>query len=183
MAAAAAVATITHVDAEVAGLVGALGGAAVGAAGAWVAAVITFRGARYQADRQRQAAHEQWLRQIRRDAYAEFLLHARTGVSLLCGVDRPASPGEFAEIEAAINGMRTAMGALLLEAPENIRNTADAVYTRTRFLHGKLVRGDIEEGQRRATARRLQEVYRLLLAGFSQSLQDSEYTGPPTGLP
>ncbi|MFF3247073.1 hypothetical protein ACFYWY_25850 [Streptomyces sp. NPDC002870] len=60
-------------DAGVAGLIGALGGGIIGATEAWGAALIAFRGGRYQADQQRQSAHEQWLRQIRRDAYTSFL--------------------------------------------------------------------------------------------------------------
>lgn len=52
-------------------------GALVGAAGAWIAALIAGRASRYQADKQASAAHEQWLRQVRRDLYAEFLGKAR----------------------------------------------------------------------------------------------------------
>lgn len=59
-----------------AGLIGALGGGIIGGAGASVAALIAFRGARYQADQQRRGTHEQWLRQMRREAYGGFLTHA-----------------------------------------------------------------------------------------------------------
>jgi hypothetical protein len=89
----------------------------------------------------------------------------------------------LAEVEAAIDGMRTAMGTLLLEAPGEIRDMADGVYTQTRFLHGRLIRGDFEEPRRIATARRLREVYKLLLAACRRSLQDPEYTGPQMELP
>ncbi|GAA1275502.1 hypothetical protein GCM10009646_72810 [Streptomyces aureus] len=64
-------------DAALAGLIGALGGSALGAAGAWGAARIAFRGARYQADTQAKSNHDQWLRQIRRDVYAAFISQAR----------------------------------------------------------------------------------------------------------
>ncbi|MFE5092445.1 hypothetical protein ACFRCI_19225 [Streptomyces sp. NPDC056638] len=64
-------------DAGLAGLIGALGGGLIGAAGASVAAWIAFRGARYQVDRQNAAAHEQWLRQIRRDLYIQFAAACR----------------------------------------------------------------------------------------------------------
>lgn len=101
----------------------------------------------------------------------------------MCGVDRPDSPAEFTEVEAAIDGMRTAMGALLLEAPKEVWDLADVVYTKTRFLHGKLVRGDIEERHRHATAQRLSEAYRGLLAACRRSLQDPECIGPQVELP
>jgi hypothetical protein len=122
------------------------------------------------------------LRQIRRDANAAFLSHARTGVSLMCGIDRPNS-AELTEVEAAIDGMRTTMGTLLLEAPEEIRDMADAVYTQTRFLHRELATRDFEEPRRIATARRLRKVYRALLAACRRSLQDPDYTGYERELP
>ncbi|MFJ2205958.1 hypothetical protein [Streptomyces microflavus] len=64
-------------DAGLAGLVGALGGGLIGAAGASVAALVAFRGARYQVDRQTEATREQWLRQIRRDLYIGFITACR----------------------------------------------------------------------------------------------------------
>ncbi|MER6148248.1 hypothetical protein [Streptomyces hirsutus] len=64
-------------DAGVAGLVGALGGAALGAGGAWGAAIIALKGARYQADTQAKSAHDQWLRQMRHESYARFTEAAR----------------------------------------------------------------------------------------------------------
>ncbi|MEV6121363.1 hypothetical protein AB0M23_12655 [Streptomyces sp. NPDC052077] len=64
-------------DAGVAGLVGALGGAALGAGGAWGAAIIALKGARYQADTQAKSAHDQWLREMRRESYTRFAEAAR----------------------------------------------------------------------------------------------------------
>jgi hypothetical protein len=64
-------------DAAIAGLVGALGGAVVGAGGAWGAARIALKGAMYQAEKQASSAYEQWLRQIRREVYTTFLNDAR----------------------------------------------------------------------------------------------------------
>ncbi|MFI6555986.1 hypothetical protein ACWGBY_10045 [Streptomyces griseus] len=165
-------------DAGLAGLIGALGGAVVGAAGASVAAVIALRGARYQADRQRQAGHEQWLRQIRREAYAAFLLHAREAYSLCCGVDPPSS-AELVRVEAAIEGMRTTMGTLLLEAPEHIQKMAEVVYTQTRNIHGRAVRpagldGPTLERRRIFTMRLFSKTYRELVEACRQSLQDAE---------
>ncbi|GAA4339646.1 hypothetical protein GCM10023086_74790 [Streptomyces venetus] len=101
----------------------------------------------------------------------------------MCGIDRPASSAEFAEVETAIGGMRTTMGTLLLEAPEEIRALADAVYVQTRFLHRELVRGDFEERRRISTGRRLRKAYEGLLAACRRSLQDAEYTGPEMELP
>lgn len=68
------------VDAALAGLIGALGGSALGAGGAWGAARIAFKDARYQADIQAKGAHDQWLRQIRRDAYAQYVKAAKACV-------------------------------------------------------------------------------------------------------
>ncbi|WP_097990546.1 hypothetical protein [Streptomyces sp. f51] len=64
-------------DAGLAGLIGALGGGLIGAAGASAAALIAFRGARYQVNRQTEATREQWLRQIRRDLYIGFITACR----------------------------------------------------------------------------------------------------------
>ncbi|MDQ0585783.1 hypothetical protein [Streptomyces rishiriensis] len=64
-------------DAATAGLVGALGGAIVGAGGAWGAARIALEGAMYQADKQASSAYEQWLRQVRREVCTTFLNEAR----------------------------------------------------------------------------------------------------------
>ncbi|WP_432165788.1 hypothetical protein [Streptomyces sp. bgisy031] len=64
-------------DAAKAGLIGALGGALSGglltAVGAWIAARLGLKAARYQADKQAASTHEQWLRVIRRDTYAKYL--------------------------------------------------------------------------------------------------------------
>lgn len=70
-------------DAAIAGLVGALGGAALGAGGAWGAARIALKAAMYRADRQAASTHEQWLRQIRREVYARFLSQARELVAVM----------------------------------------------------------------------------------------------------
>lgn len=71
-------------------------GALVGATGAWIAALIAGRAARYQADTQARTAHEQWLRQIRRDAYASYLSKAQTIVRMLFDllVSENLSPAE-----------------------------------------------------------------------------------------
>ncbi|MFE0132419.1 hypothetical protein ACFWY6_12730 [Streptomyces sp. NPDC059037] len=82
-------------DAGIAGLVGALCGGVIGAGGAWGAAVIALRGARYQADKQARSAQEQWLRQLRIDTYAQFVRAARSAADhemmlwLLGGADLP----------------------------------------------------------------------------------------------
>lgn len=118
-----------------AGLVGALGGAALGAAGAWGAALIAFRAAKYQADRQSDAQHQQWLRQIRRETYANFLAAADAARLQLftASMARRLSRDEEGEAEhARLRGaavvdqqkFEEARAALNLEAPEEIREKA-----------------------------------------------------------
>lgn len=102
-------------DAAIAGLIGALGGGALGAAGAWGAAVIAFRGARYQADQQRDGAHDQWLRQVRRETYARFLA-AADAMATAVGTT-PLPEGVSEELVVAEQLMR-------LEAPELIAEKA-----------------------------------------------------------
>ncbi|WNI27159.1 hypothetical protein [Streptomyces sp. ITFR-16] len=122
-------------DATVAGLVGALGGAVLGAAGAWGAALIAFRAARYQADRQAEAQQQQWLRQIRRDTYKAFFetISACNTYIYIAAAFRSASTsaGEVAQKQAhrdaatkAIANFEAARAALNLEAPEEIRKKA-----------------------------------------------------------
>ncbi|MFF6896090.1 hypothetical protein ACFY8Z_36480 [Streptomyces microflavus] len=117
-------------DATVAGLVGALGGAVLGAAGAWGAALIAFRAARYQADRQADAQQEQWLRQIRRETYGSFFEAADRCTEHLNKTQslRGASDEEQSEHRALFReGRRNfhkALVALNLEAPEEIRQKA-----------------------------------------------------------
>ncbi|MFI2620548.1 hypothetical protein [Streptomyces sp. NPDC018584] len=118
-------------DAGLAGLVGALGGATLGAAGAWGAALIAFRGARYQADKQSQSAHDQWLRQIRRETYAAFLGFAQTAADRPRGLVAALSARRHAEaqqildaIEADVANLDRAYGAVLLEAPSAVSEAA-----------------------------------------------------------
>ncbi|MFF3505342.1 hypothetical protein [Streptomyces sp. NPDC003247] len=118
-------------DAAVAGLVGALGGGFLGAAGAWGAAVIAFRGARYQADRQGETAHEQWLRQIRRDAYTSFITPARTVLEQHLRAYAARRQQDWDEMEAALRPddafreMTRAFGAVELEAPTEVTDAAE----------------------------------------------------------
>ncbi|WP_416531792.1 hypothetical protein [Streptomyces coelicoflavus] len=122
--------TLAAVDAGMAGLIGALGGGFVGAMGAWGAALIAFKGARYQADRQSNAAHEQWLRQHRRDAYLRFIGDARAASSELAQLSAPWERG----LEPALEQFRSTWGclkasfhALELEAPQALLLPAQAV--------------------------------------------------------
>lgn len=103
------------VDAITAGLVGALGGAVLGAAGAWGAAVIAFRAARYQADRQADAEHQQWLRQIRRETYASF-------ITLVSGLyDRLDTTDSIEEDKKKLNHI---LRVVRLEAPDHLGEAA-----------------------------------------------------------
>lgn len=118
-----------------AGLVGALGGAVLGAAGAWGAALIAFRAAKYQADRQSDAQHQQWLRQIRRDTYIKFLAAADAARLQLFTASMARRLFRDEESEAELGRLRgaavvdqqkfeEARAALNLEAPAEIRDKA-----------------------------------------------------------
>lgn len=162
-------------DAGLAGLIGALGGGIVGAAGASLAAVITFRGARYQADKQSQTAHEQWLRQIRRDAYAAFLLHAREGHDLLRTMPQQRGTG-IDRLGDAVTGMHTALGALLLEAPQRIQELATEIYRHQQFAYVGVKAGHSDWDRERCLdrARRVRTGYEALVGECRRSLQDPE---------
>ncbi|MFE6683592.1 hypothetical protein [Streptomyces sp. NPDC057729] len=108
-------------DAGLAGLIGALGGGLIGAAGASLAAWIAFRGARYQVDRQNAAAHEQWLRQIRRDLYIQFTVSCRA-----CYEQMRVAVNDDGQVDAAkvhlwveaAEAVSEAYRAMELEAPD-----------------------------------------------------------------
>lgn len=126
-------------DSATAGLIGALGGGIVGALGAWGAALITVRGTRYQTDVQTKASHDQWLRQIRRDLYAEFLSAARDTVhtpelirlsSFLCfGPDREMTEEErtslILEGQRKVRALRRLEDRIALELPPEVRATIE----------------------------------------------------------
>ncbi|QEV21691.1 hypothetical protein [Streptomyces alboniger] len=114
-------------DAALAGLIGALGGSVIGAGGAWGAALVAFRGARYQADRQVAGAHEQWLRQVRRETYAGYLAQVRSAYDLATATTRglrwnptPSLPSAV-ELRQVIHEVREAYTRVELEAPRRIR--------------------------------------------------------------
>ncbi|WP_432182066.1 hypothetical protein [Streptomyces sp. NBC_00063] len=131
-------------DAGLAGLVGALGGAVIGAGGAWGAALIALKAARYQADTQVQANHDHWLREKRSDAYGEFLRHVQLtldeGPFHDAAYVRPTGPvgpdwgsvGELAvEAMERADELARAAQAVELHAPRhlmaNVRALAEAV--------------------------------------------------------
>ncbi|AZM57181.1 hypothetical protein DMA15_35330 [Streptomyces sp. WAC 01529] len=113
-------------DAALAGLIGALGGSVIGAGGAWGAALVAFRGARYQADRQVAGAHEQWLRQVRRETYAAYLAQVRAAYDMATATTRglrwneaPSLPSAT-ELRQIIQEVREAYAHVELEAPRHI---------------------------------------------------------------
>jgi hypothetical protein len=111
-------------DQGVAGLLGAAVGGAIGVIGTISAAWLTGRG-------QRRSQHEQWLRQVRRDAYVRF-------VGCLHRVDRDVALAEaalFSEGEQApdfwpesVNEAGDALTAVLLEGPDEIYELALQVF-------------------------------------------------------
>jgi hypothetical protein len=119
------------VDAAIAGLVGALGGGLLGATGAWGAALIAFRGARYQADQQRESARDQWLRQIRRDAYTQFITAAQQIHQTLAHLHDADTPARHEELRRQVNqqihALHHAKTVMQLEAPSHIATHADQI--------------------------------------------------------
>lgn len=114
-------------------------GALVGAAGAWIAALIAGKAARYQADKQAAAAHEQWLRQLRRDLYAAFLAEARAAVeghlsilsspmhaTLRRNMGLPPLEETYGRCREALHGLTRAAEALQLESPLEVHRHATA---------------------------------------------------------
>lgn len=141
-------------DAATAGLVGALGGATLGAAGAWGAALIAFRAARYQADRQVQGQQQQWLRQVRRETYGDFLRAAEACQTQLLKAmsarslhGNPETEAEWRQIRQAAeeDHLRfwTAKSVLDLEAPAEMRDQVEelAQIFSGLFKAGQWIRG------------------------------------------
>ncbi|WP_138430278.1 MULTISPECIES: hypothetical protein [Streptomyces] len=110
-------------DQGVAGLLGAAVGGAIGVIGTVSAAWLAGRG-------QRRSQHEQWLRQVRRDAYAHFVacLHrvervvGETSNAALQG--RPVPDGWPEEMTQA----GEALSAVMLEGPDEIYELALEVF-------------------------------------------------------
>ncbi|MBT2612393.1 hypothetical protein J7I97_30170, partial [Streptomyces sp. ISL-87] len=105
------------------------------AGGAWGAAVVAFRAARYQADRQADSQHQQWLRQVRRETYSAFLESANACLMFLytapASRDLPMDEAGQAErlrrrgvATAEQQRFEAARATLNLEAPAEIRDLA-----------------------------------------------------------
>ncbi|MEV0277821.1 hypothetical protein AB0I22_15780 [Streptomyces sp. NPDC050610] len=119
-------------DAALTGLIGALGGGTIGAGGAWGAAIIAFKGARYQADKQARSAREQWLWQLRREPYAEFVratrAAARHEVSLWrAGSDLPRLHREVERNPEHREALAKAAADLELIAPRTVMDLAEGL--------------------------------------------------------
>ncbi|MFE4612680.1 hypothetical protein ACFRK5_30735 [Streptomyces niveus] len=162
-------------DTGLAGLIGALGGGIIGAAGASVAALITFRGARYQADQQRRATHEQWLRQMRREAYGTFLTHA-DAVRALCrkGLERiygRLTADELDALASAAEGMQRSASFLALDVAPDLHDKARHLGDRAKWLH-LILRVRPEHSQAHERMRRWVDSYETLVEMFSESVQE-----------
>jgi hypothetical protein len=130
-------------------------------------------GARYQADRQGQAAHEQWLRQIRRDAYSAFLSHASAASEVIKrgAARRPLSAEELDTLALAAVGMRQGMGALMLEAGPSVRARAAWITACTEILHRMLSRATVEDDAHPDSVAWMQS-YARLVDECSKSLKE-----------
>ncbi|NEA65369.1 hypothetical protein [Streptomyces sp. SID12488] len=177
-------------DAALAGLVGALGGGVIGAAGAWGAALIAFRAARYQADTQAKSSHEQWLRQVRRDVYVAFLIKARRALDgpFQEALDRDQTIGFvgiesgelgtlIAQCSAAYDEIEEAEAAMALEAPPELvrtaRNFMEALYLLVHELRLiELSPGNADIAQVGAYSSRAFECFKEAMAICRASLQD-----------
>ncbi|MFF3359250.1 hypothetical protein ACFYWN_43270 [Streptomyces sp. NPDC002917] len=120
-------------DPTKAGLIGALGGGALGAAGAWVAALIAFRGSRYQTDAQIKSTHAQWLRQIRRDTYDKYMAVGTEAQShwermVKLRLDPLTAPSTLSPLTDGVDGIQerllAALAGVELEAPPEVRQIA-----------------------------------------------------------
>ncbi|MFC7812981.1 hypothetical protein [Streptomyces olivaceus] len=139
-------------DATTAGLIGALGGAALGAGGAWFAALIALKGSRYQADRQADSSHQQWLRQIRRETYARYLSKARGFFRLVIEASSEARRGGGEAIalvgqqlyEAALD-LGWEAEAMKLEADASLIRPIDALSDSAFFYANRYVAGSFPE--------------------------------------
>ncbi|MFF3958441.1 hypothetical protein ACFYY1_35285 [Streptomyces sp. NPDC001890] len=111
----------------IAGIAGTLIGAGLGAGGAILSARIT-------GDRQARATHDQWRRQMRRDAYARFItvtlpafetLHAVRNAVTEEGWLGPGIDQQRADLEGHLRELREALVIVNLEGPESVSTAAD----------------------------------------------------------
>lgn len=112
-------------DQGIAGLVGALTGGLIGITGTLGAARIAGRD-------QRRTQHEHWRRQVRRDAYGQFI--TKTARALRAGeaAHEAARNGllerdHYAAVTAAAADVEEAYSLVQLEGPEEVGSAADEV--------------------------------------------------------
>ncbi|MEV5164020.1 hypothetical protein [Streptomyces werraensis] len=117
-------------DQGIAGLLGAAIGGAVGVVGTMGAARLTSR-------EQRRAQHDQWRRQVRRDAYSAFILEVRRAseagkmashVFLTQGPDAPAKIEDFYQAAHKVQQLATLVS---LEGPEAIADASTSLVRST----------------------------------------------------
>ncbi|MFD7750671.1 hypothetical protein [Streptomyces sp. NPDC059757] len=111
-------------DQGIAGLVGTAIGGTVGVVGTLIAARRTGK-------EQRRSQHELWRRQVRRDAYSQFITQAQVAIEAgnLASLSLPRVRAEHVdELQRADDRLWAVRNTVMLEGPDIIVESADRVF-------------------------------------------------------
>jgi gas vesicle protein len=112
------------VDQGIVGLIGTAVGGAIGVVG-------TLVGVRQTGREQRRSQHELWRRQVRRDAYSQFITQAQAVIDAgnLASNDLPTVQADHVdELQRAEDRLWAVRNTVMLEGPDIIVEAADRVY-------------------------------------------------------
>lgn len=112
-------------DQGIAGLAGAIAGGLIGIVGTLGAAQLTGRD-------QKRAQHDEWRRQVRRDAYSQFITRASRALAAGNAAHTAAranqlDAGAYTALADAAREVEEALALVLLEGPEEAGIAADEV--------------------------------------------------------
>jgi gas vesicle protein len=114
-------------DQGIAGLIGAVVGGLIGVTGTLGAARVTGRD-------QRRGQHEQWRRQVRRDAYSQFISRCRGAIRAANAAHDALKDGRAGasdlvyRFNEAVSDLEEALSLVMLEGPESVAAEADSVH-------------------------------------------------------